>query len=136
MSRGAGAVGLRRSVAALLLLGAACAGPQRELCGTLSEEMRAVREKSRECDLPLSSLIGDSCGDTSACTANDHTLLAAEASCVDHLPRCADARSCRGEACADAVPGATADWQKQLDACRRGSAAISGACSKALSRAQ
>jgi hypothetical protein len=120
----------------LLLLGAACAGPQRELCGTLSDELRAVREKSRECDVPPSSLAADSCGDTSACTGGDRKLLAAEASCVEHLPRCYDARSCRGDACADAVPGATEEWQKQLDDCRRQSAALSLACRKAISRAR
>lgn len=127
---------MSRAAALLLLLVSACAGSRPELCGTLSEELRAVREKSRECDLPLSSLVADSCGDTSACTDKDRELIAAEVACVEHLPRCDDARSCRGEACADAMPGSTADWQKQLDACRRPSAAISQACRKALSRAQ
>ena len=122
--------------AALLLLLAACAGPRRELCGSLSDELRAVREKSQECDVPPSALAADSCGDTSACTDDDRALVAAEISCVEHLPRCSDSRSCRGEACADAMPGSSADWQKQLEGCRRQSAAISPACRQALSRAQ
>ncbi len=118
-----------------LLLLAACAGSRPELCGTVSEELRAVREKSRECDVPLASLVADSCGDTSACTDKDRELIAAEVACVKHLPSCADARSCRGDACADAMPGSSSDWQRQLDACRRQSAAISQGCRKALSRA-
>lgn len=123
-----------RAALLLLLLGAACAGQQRELCSALSDELRAAREKSRECDVPPSALAADSCGDTSTCTIRDRKLLAAEASCVEHLPRCSDVRSCRGDACAEAVPGATEEWQKQLDACFRGSAAVSPACRKALSR--
>jgi hypothetical protein len=123
-----------RAGALLLLALAACAGSRPDLCSTVSEELRAVREKSRECDLPLSSLVADSCSDTSACTDADRALIAAEVSCVDHLPGCDDARSCRGDACADAMPGSSGDWQRQLDACRRKSAALTPGCRKALSR--
>ncbi len=127
---------MSRAAALVLLLVTACAGSRHEVCGTLSEEMRAVREKSRECDLPLSSLVSDSCNDSAACTEADQKIIADEATCVEHLPRCDDARTCRGDACADAMPGSSADWQKQLDACRRPSAAISQACRKAIARTQ
>ena len=125
---------MRGALLALCLT--ACTGSSRELCGSMSDELRAVREKSRECDLPPSTLVADSCSDTSGCGDNDRALLAAEASCVEHLPSCNDPRSCRGDACADAVPGASEEWKKQLEACRQKSAGISPACRRALARAQ
>ena len=125
---------MRAGPGLLLLVLAGCAGQSREVCGSLSDELRALREKSRECDVSPVALVSDSCGETSICTEADRKLLAAETSCVEHLPACNDSRACRGDACADATPGATADWQKQVDACRRESAALSPGCRRAISR--
>ena len=88
---------MTRAAALFLLLLAACAGPRRELCGSLSDELRAVREKSRECDVPPSSLAADSCGDTSACTDDSNCLRCASFASIAarSTTRCCTTSACR-----------------------------------------
>ena len=126
--------GLSRSIPAWLLFAAvACAGAQRDLCRTLETEQRALAEKSRECEALEPAPTPGQCAQAApACSDADRKLLAAEAACVQNLPRCIDPQACKGDSCGDATPGAMAGWREQRDGCRRLAADVSAKCKAAL----
>ena len=122
-----------RSSALFLALCCACASgaQRREDCERAGREQALVQEKAKSCVVPQLALLHGQCA--AACSGADLGLLAAEVECISLLPPCSDPRECKGEACAEAMPGADDRFREQLQACLARRSALSAGCRQSLS---
>ena len=121
-----------RSSALLLALCCACASgaQRREDCERVAHEQELVQEKARSCVVPQLQFLHGQCPAT--CTAADLGNLRTELECVAALAPCSDPRECKGESCAEAMPGADERFREQLQACLAKRAGLSAGCRESL----
>jgi hypothetical protein len=124
---------MRSSAPLLLAALCACAGAQRRAdCDRAGGEQELVAKKARSCAVPPLPLLSARCAE--ACGPEDARLLREEVECIGALPSCSDPRECRGESCAEAMPGSDDRFREQLEGCLRKRAQLTPGCRESLAR--